>query len=56
MPTSTMVKQELLQVHYDDLYIRHLRVKKTVALLWYKFYWEGMKDDIKEYIYICAVC
>ncbi|KXZ41086.1 hypothetical protein GPECTOR_825g55 [Gonium pectorale] len=34
----------------------HFGVSKTYAFLRYRFWWEGMKEDVKAYIRECAQC
>ena len=53
---ETIMKAEMLRLHYDDSLTRHFEIKKTRSLLQRKFYWFRMLKDIKEYIQDCDVC
>ena len=53
---ETIIKTEMLRLHYDDPLTKHFEIKKTRSLLQRKFYWLRMLKDIKEYIQNCDVC
>ncbi len=50
------VQQELLKINHNNLFSGHFDVVKTLTLLQQKYYWPGMKEDIKEYCVTCHSC
>ena len=50
------LRQEILRIHHDDPYSGHFDVVKTFALIWQKYEWQSMRQDVKMYIYECQMC
>ena len=50
------VRAELLKHHYDDVLVRHFKVKRTLELIDCKYYWSDMSKDVKNYIFSYNIC
>ncbi len=40
------VKNELMKLHYDNVLTEHYKVNRTIDLLFRKYYWVNMINDI----------
>ena len=56
IPRSNKLRTEILQAHHDHPLRGHPGVTKTCHLLRRKYYWPGMRRDVKQYIRACATC
>ena len=56
VPDDPAVRAELLQANHDDLLGGHFGVSKTLEILQRKYFWEGMRKDVKEHVTTCDVC
>ena len=50
------VRAELLKHHYDDVLVRHFKVKRTLELIDCKYYWSDMSKDVKNYVFSYDIC
>lgn len=56
VPDSPPMRAELLATHHDDPHAGHFGFARTQELLQRKYYWPGMRKDVKTYIRTCDVC
>ena len=56
VPESPAVREEILGVNYDDPHAGHFGFYRTLELVRRKYYWLGMRNDIKKYLKTCEVC
>jgi transposase InsO family protein len=56
VPNQRSLVHELLRLHHDAEVAGHWGVQKTLELLQRKFKWEGMRQDVEEYVQTCPVC
>ncbi len=50
------VKNELMKLHHDDVLAEHYKVNRIIDLLFRKYYWVNMMNNVWEYVALCAVC
>jgi len=50
------LRRELLRRHYDDPRVGHGSLARILDLLSRFYYWEGIADDVKDYVSKCSVC
>jgi len=50
------VKNELMKLHYNDVLAKHYKVNRIIDLLFRKYYWVNIINNIWEYVALCAVC
>ena len=53
---KTNLKAELLRLYYNDLFAGYFDNEKIFELFRKKFYWEGLTNNIKDYIFIYNIC
>ncbi len=46
MPNQWSLVGELINLYYDDLYIRYFGIEKTIKLFKYKFYWFNINTNV----------
>ena len=56
VPDDPALRQEILRIHHDDPYSGHFGVAKTFALIWQKYEWQSMRQDVKTYVRECQTC
>jgi hypothetical protein len=56
VPDDEALKAEILTMNHDDPSAGHLGVSKTLELIQRKYYWQGMRQDVKRWIQTCAIC
>ena len=56
VPEDGAIRAELLHRYHDDPMAGHFAVEKTYDLLGRKYFWKGMKRDVKEYVEECDLC
>ena len=56
VPNQRSLVHELVRLHHDEQSAGHWGVQKTLELLQRKFKWEGMQQDVEEYVQTCSVC
>ncbi len=49
------VKNELIKLHHNDVLTKHYKVNRTINLLFRKYYWVNMMNDVWEYIALYTV-
>ena len=50
------LRRELLRRHYNDPRADYGGSARTLDLLLRFYYWEGIADDVKDYVSKCSVC
>jgi hypothetical protein len=56
VPLDVGFRSELLRCHHDDPVAGHFGFSRTFELLSRKYFWFGMRADVKRYVNTCAVC
>lgn len=56
VPKSPAVREEILASNHDDPYAGHFGFARTLELVRRKYYWPGMRQEVKEYVRTCPVC
>ena len=50
VPNQRSLVHKLIELHHDEKSAGHWGIQKTTELLRRKFKWEGMEQDVNEYI------
>ena len=53
VPDDLALRQEILRIHHNDPYLGHFGVAKTFALIWQKYKWQSMRQDVQMYVCEC---
>ena len=56
IPAQGSLRQELLRRHHDDPRAGHGGSARTLELLQRNYHWEGIADNVKDYVGKCAIC
>lgn len=56
IPSSSPLKQSLLEEFHSSLFGGHSGIHKTWGIIKENVYWEGMKSDVIQFINSCEVC
>ena len=56
IPSSKLVKQKILEELHDSQTAGHLGYQKTVDSVKRAFWWRGITEDIKDYVFSCQKC
>ena len=56
IPSSKTVKQKILEEFHDSEAAGHLGYQKTVQAVNRGFWWHGITEDIKDYVFSCQKC
>ena len=56
IPCDQGLREELINNCHDDPLAGHFGAAKTQELLSRKYYWNGMTDEVAEYVKSCDVC
>jgi transposase InsO family protein len=56
VPPEKALRSEVIQIHHDSATAGHFGVAKTLELIRRKYFWKGLKRDIKEHISTCPEC
>ena len=56
VPREPTLQQELLRLYHDDPLAGHFGVNRTLHLLQRRFYWKGIRSDVKDYVSSCGTC
>ena len=56
IPGDKAVTAQVIRMHHDNPLAGHFGKAKTFELIARKYCWEGMRNDIDEYVKSCAVC
>ncbi len=50
------IKNELIKLHHNDVLTEHYKVNRIINLLFRKYYWVNMMNNVQEYVALCIVC
>ena len=53
---NKVIKNELIKLHHDNVLAEHYKVNKIINLLFKKYYWVNIMNNVQEYVALCAVC
>jgi len=53
--SDKVIKNELIKLHHNDVLTEHYEVNKTINLLFKKYYWVNITNDVQEYVALCTV-
>ncbi len=53
--SDKVIKNELIKLHHNDVLTEHYKVNKTINLLFKKYYWVNITNDVQEYVALCTV-
>jgi hypothetical protein len=56
IPTGENLRQEIIELYHDALWVGHFGRNRTEEMLRRKFYWTNLQADVAEYVKTCAVC
>ena len=56
MSFNSAIKMKLLCQHYNDVYINYYNYNKTASLLWHKYYWYRLNQNMKKFVKFCFEC
>ena len=56
VPNDPALKAELLRLNHDDPLAGHFGAGKTLEILRRKYFWQSMRQDVREYIRTCPIC
>ena len=56
VPNDAAIRAEIITVHHDNELAGHFGLARTRELIARKYYWGGMRADIKKHIRFCGVC
>jgi hypothetical protein len=56
VPDEPAVKAELLQANHDNPLGGHFSASKTLEILQRKYFWHGMRKDVRDYVRTCQIC
>ncbi len=54
--SDEVIKNELMKLHHDDVLTKHYKINRIINLLFRKYYWVNIINDVSEYVALCAVC
>ncbi|EED18971.1 gag/polymerase/env polyprotein, putative [Talaromyces stipitatus ATCC 10500] len=55
VPNQRSLVHKILRLYHDEPSARHWGIQKILELLQWKFKWEGIRQDVEEYIQTCLV-
>lgn len=56
VPNSQAIISEIMRINHDNPQGGHFRLQRTLEAVSRKYYWRGMRQDIKEYVDSCDRC
>ena len=56
IPENEALQTEVAQGCRDSRVARHFGQKKTIEIVTRDFYWKGLTDGIRDYIWSCDEC
>eukprot|EP00798_Chlamydomonas_sp_ICE-L_P030045 gene30045-biopygen15901 len=56
VPDNRVLKQDIIREQHDPIYMGHCGRTKTLELVTRTFTWDGVTDDVKEFIKRCHSC
>jgi len=45
-----------MKLHHDNVLAKHYEVNRIIDLLFRKYYWVNMMNNIQKYVTLCTVC
>ncbi len=54
--SDKVIKNELIKLHHDNVLVEHYEVDRTINLLFRKYYWVNIMNNVWEYVALYAVC
>ena len=56
IPHEPALIEEIMRTHHDNPQAGHYREKRTLEAIRRKYHWNGMREQIKEYVQNCHLC
>jgi transposase InsO family protein len=56
VPKDMAVRDEIMKMNHDDPYGGHFGPARTTELIRRKYFWPGLRRDIKKYVHGCDIC
>eukprot|EP00798_Chlamydomonas_sp_ICE-L_P020582 gene20582-biopygen29339 len=56
VPDNRVLKQDIIREQHDPIYMGHCGRTKTLELVTRTFTWDGVTDDVKDFIKRCHSC
>jgi len=56
VPNDAAIRAEIMRVNHDDPAGGHFGEKRTADIVGQKYYWQGMRRDIRAYVKSCDLC
>jgi hypothetical protein len=56
VPRESALRQEILAMCHDDPYSGHFGAKRTQELVARHYFWQELRDDVRDYVNSCAIC
>lgn len=56
IPVAGNLRSRLIQICHDDPLAGHFGRARTIELLQRKYHWEGLQNEVRDYIASCAIC
>lgn len=56
VPPVPAIRHEIMRVHHDDPWAGHYGHARTIELIRRKFWWEGLGEEVRQYVRSCPVC
>ena len=51
-----VIKDKFIKLYYNDVLAEHYEVDRIINLLFKKYYWVNMMNNVWEYVALYAVC
>ncbi len=52
---NKVIKNELIKLHHDDVLTKHYEVNRIIDLLFRKYYWVNIINNVWEYVALYTV-
>ena len=56
IPRERALCSEIIHMHHDNEIAGHFGVCKTLELICQKYFWQGLRQDVKKHIKTCTEC
>ena len=56
VPLEKSIRSEVLAINHDDAVAGHFGFRRTFELVSRKYFWQGLRADVKNYVNTCAEC
>ncbi len=53
--SDKVIKNELIKLHHDDVLTEHYKVDRIINLLFRKYYWVNIMNNVWKYVALCTV-